>query len=415
MATRLSHLPAPLAYALRWSLPCVGTALAAGLSSGFFLWALERTTALHGAHPWLLWLLPVAGLASGMVYHRFGKTAEGGNNLILAQVRQADAPVPLRMAPLVLAGTLLTHLFGGSAGREGTAVQMAGSLADVLARPFRMSAHERRVLLRAAIAGGFAAVFGTPLAGTLFALEVVVAGSFSLSTLFPCLLTALLADQVVALLPVHHTHYASGIVPVGLWPLAAAALLGLASGFTARLFAATTHAIAQALRTHVDHPPLRPFFGGIAVAVVGSWAGARFLGLGIPRIEASFLDAVGPLDAFGKLVLTAMTVGSGFKGGEVTPLFFIGSHLGSSLAPWLHLSVGSLAAVGFVAVFAGATNTPLACTVMAMELFGSGLGPMAAVACVVSWLSSGPRGIYAAQTHAFHKGAEPSGTREDVL
>lgn len=415
MPTRRLPLPAPLAYALRWSVPSVCVALVAGLSSGFFLWALDRVTLLHMVHPWLLWLLPLAGLVSGLAYHHLGGPAEAGNNLILSQVRNSDASIPLRMAPLVLGGTLITHLCGGSAGREGTAVQMAGSLADLFTRPFRLHPHERKVLLRAAIAGGFAAVFGTPLAGTLFALEVVVAGSFSLSTLLPCLTTALLADQVVSFLPIHHTHYAAGIAPGGMHPLFASAILGVASGWMARLFAGSARSIAQTLRRHVSWPPLRPFLGGVVVALLGTVVGPRFLGLGLPEIAASFTEAAGPLDAVGKLLLTALTVGSGFKGGEVTPLFFIGSHLGSGMAPVLDLPVASLAAVGFVAVFAGATNTPLACTVMAMELFGSSFGPMAAVACLASWLASGPHGIYSAQTHAFRKGAPSSSGRDEFL
>jgi len=398
------HLPAPLRFALRWILPSTCIALVSGLSSGIFLWSLERVTDLRLAHPWLLWFLPIAGLLSGLVYKGLGKTSEAGNNLILAQVRESTAPVPTRMAPLVLGGTLLTHLFGGSAGREGTAIQMAAALSDPLTRLFRLSAHERRILLRAAIAGGFAAVFGTPLAGTLFALEVVVSGSFSLSTLLPCLLSAVLADQVVSFLPVHHTHYATGIVTNGLWPLAACALTGIVAGIFARTFGWLTRTISSRLRKHVSWAPLRPFLGGAIVALLGSFLGAQWLGLGIPGIVASFTSAGSFLEPVGKLVYTAITVGSGFKGGEVTPLFYIGSTLGSSLAPLLQLPVGTMAGVGFVAVFAGATNTPLACTVMAMELFGSPIGPLAAVACLASWLSSGSQGIYSAQVHAFAKG-----------
>lgn len=401
---RLPSLPAPVRFALRWFLPSCGVALASGLSSGLFLWALERATELRIAHPWLLWLLPVAGLASGLAYHRWGTVAEGGNNLVLREIRRPSRPIPRRMAPMVLAGTLVTHLFGGSAGREGTAIQMAASLSDMLARPFRMHARERRILLRAAMAGGFAAVFGTPLAGTLFALEVVVAGSFSLSTLLPCLLSALLADQVVAALPVHHVHYATGPVPAGLWPLAACALLGIASGVFARAFASLTRAVSTILRERVAWPPLRPALGGLAVAALAAIAGDRWLGLGIPGIVGSFHAPTDALDAVGKLVFTAITVGSGFKGGEVTPLFYIGSTLGSALSPLLHLPVGVLAGVGFVAVFAGATNTPIACTAMAIELFGAPVAPLAAIACAAAWLSSGRAGIYSGQTHAFRKG-----------
>lgn len=403
------NLPAPVRFALRWTLPSIGVAALSGLSSGFFLWSLERVTALREANPWLLWLLPLAGLLSGLVYSRYGANAEAGNNLVLEEIRNPTRPVPRRMAPMVLAGTLVTHLFGGSAGREGTAIQMAGSLSDMLSRPFRMYKRERSMLLRASVAGGFAAVFGTPIAGAVFALEVVVAGSFSLASLMPCLVSALLADRVVAMLPVHHAHYVTESVTVGAWPLAACALFGVVAGFAARLFAGSTRAVAKFLRERVSRAPLRPAIGGAVVVLLAVLLGPRWLGLGLPGIADSFASPSDPFDALGKILFTSVTVGSGFKGGEVTPLFYIGSTLGSALSPLLQLPVGTLAGVGFVAVFAGATNTPLACTVMAMELFGADIAPLAAMACATSWLSSGMDGIYSGQTHAFRKGF-PSGT-----
>ncbi|MCB9496677.1 MAG: chloride channel protein [Fibrobacteria bacterium] len=403
-----------MVFTLRWLGPSLAVAVVSGLSSGFFLWSLHRVTLFHATHPWLLAWLPLAGLGSGLAYHFLGGNSEAGNNLLLKEIRRdSGEAIPARMAPLVLAGTLVTHLFGGSAGREGTAIQMAGALSDLFSRPFRLKPHERSVLLRASIAGGFSAVFGTPLAGTLFALEVVVAGSFSLSTLLPCLLSAVLADQVVAWLPVHHTHYQAGAIPTGLAPLVSAAVLGIAAGLLARLFAGLAHAVSTAGRTWVSWPPLRPALGGLVVALLGAWFGPRWLGLGVPVIEESFSQASSFLDPLGKLLLTTLTVGSGFKGGEVTPLFFIGSTLGSASAELLHLPVGTAAAVGFVAVFAGATNTPLACTVMAMELFGAPVGSLAAIACLSAWLSSGPGGIYAAQKHAFGKGRLPERPLEE--
>lgn len=368
--------------------------MVAGLSSGLFLWALEHATNLHVRHPWLIWLLPWAGLLSGWVYWRWGQDSEAGNNLILREIREPRAPIPLLMAPLVLAGTLLTHLFGGSAGREGTAVQMAGGLSDLVSRPLRLTPADRRILLRAAIAGGFAAVFGTPLAGTLFALEVVASKGSRWAALFPALGAAVLADQVVRRLPVHHTHYDTGPLDGGPGAWIACLAFGLVAGLVARAFASATRSVGGFCRRHVAWPPLRPFLGGLVVAILAALVGTRWLGLGIPGIVASFSAAGSLLEPLGKLVFTALTVGSGFKGGEVTPLFHIGSTLGSALAPLLHMEVGTLAAVGFVAVFAGATNTPLACTMMAIELFGPGIAPLAGLACAMAWVTSGRRGIY---------------------
>lgn len=379
---------------LRWGLATTWVAVVAGLSSALFLWSLERATAWFERHPWSVWLLPLAGLASGLAYAAWGRTSEGGNNLILREIRDPGERIPAAMAPLVLVGTLATHLFGGSAGREGTAVQMAASLADLVSRPLRLVASDRRILLRAAIAGGFSAVFGTPLAGTLFALEVVASKGSRWKALAPCLAAAWLADQLVRQLPVDHAHYEAGPLDRGFGAWIACLGFGLAAGLVARLFSASVRAVSGFWHRRVSWPPLRPCLGGLVVACLAALAGDRWLGLGLPGIAASFQTSGSLLEPFGKLVFTALTVGSGFKGGEVTPLFFVGSTLGSSLAPLLHMEVGALAAVGFVAVFAGATNTPVACTVMAMELFGPGIAPLAGLACVAAWTTSGRFGIY---------------------
>lgn len=378
----------------RWTVATMWVALAAGLSSGAFLWSLEKATEFHHDHPWMIWLLPFAGLLSGTIYWKWGRSSEAGNNLVLREIRDPVGTVPVAMAPLVLGGTLLTHLFGGSAGREGTAVQMAGSLADLASKPLRFGPAQRRILLRAAIAGGFSAVFGTPLAGTIFALEVVASKGSRWAALVPCLGAAWMADMVVRQLPVHHTHYDTGTLDRGPGAWIACLAFGLVAGLVARLFATSTRAIAGFCRDRVAWPPLRPFLGGLAVACLAALVSNRWLGLGIPGIVESFHVSSTLLEPFGKLLFTAVTVGSGFKGGEVTPLFYIGSTLGSALAPLLQMGVGTLAAVGFVAVFAGATNTPLACTMMAIEMFGPGIAPLAGLACTAAWATSGRLGIY---------------------
>jgi H+/Cl- antiporter ClcA len=215
------------------------------------------------------------------------------------------------------------------------------------------------------------------------------------------------ADQVTTAWGVHHTHYLAGLIPaVSAWTLTAVVLAGIVFGLVGMLFAQTTHAATAFVRRNVDYPPLRPLFGGAAIAVIlwfgGGW---RYAGLGIPVIVEAFAQPVPAWDFAAKLGLTVASLASGFKGGEVTPLFFIGATLGNALAPLLQLPFGMLAAVGFVAVFAGAANTPLACTLMAMELFGAQIGVHAGLACVVSYLFSGHTGIYRSQRvgHAKHR------------
>jgi H+/Cl- antiporter ClcA len=405
------------AHLAKWLALAIGVAVLAGSASALFLYALALATDAHGAHRWLIWLLPFAGFAVGWVYLRFGRDVERGNNLLIDEIHDPRNVVPLRMAPLVLVATVVSHLFGASVGREGTAVQMGGALADQFTRVFRLGREDRRVLLMAGIAAGFASVFGTPLAGAVFALEVLAIGRMRTDAILPCVVAAIVADRVGifwgGFSGVHHTHYPIGAVPeISAWPLFAMLLAGAVFGLTARGFAASTHVVTFAMKRAIAYPPLRPFVGGLAIALAAwSLGGAeRYLGLGIPTIVEAFEQPLAPWDFAGKMAFTVAALGSGFKGGEVTPLFYIGATLGNALAPLLGLPFPLLAGMGFVAVFAGAANTPIASTLMALELFGPQAGVFAAIACAASHLFSGHAGIYRAQRIAHRK---PGSAGED--
>jgi H+/Cl- antiporter ClcA len=307
--------------------------------------------------------------------------------------------VPLRMAPLIFLSTVISHLFGASVGREGTAVQMGGALADQVTQRFKLSPADRRILLMAGISAGFSSVFGTPLAGAVFGLEVLVVGRMRYDALWPCFVAAIMANLVTSLWGIEHTHNAAGAIPaLAAWPIAAVLLGGALFGLVGMAFAKSTHALSAFMKRRISYSPLRPALGGAILALLvwltDAW---RYVGLGIPTIEQAFVQALPSWDFAAKMLLTIGAIGTGFKGGEVTPLFFIGATLGNALAPLLHLPIGMMAALGFVAVFAGAANTPLACTLMALELFGSQIGVYAALACVVSYLFSGHTGIYRSQ------------------
>ncbi len=388
-----------LAFILKWTLLASFVAMLAGTASAAFLWALDWAGTTRDAHLQMIWALPLVGFFVGWVYHQLGRDVEAGNNLLIDEIHDPQKIVPLRMAPLILFSTIASHVFGASVGREGTAVQMGGSLADQLSHIFKFNKDERRLVLMAGMSAGFAAVFGTPLAGAVFALEVLAVGRLRYDALWPCALAALVADQVCLWWGIEHTAYAVGNIPhASVWLITAVAIVGAACGVTGQMFAKFTHVLSAWMKNQVSYAPLRPLLGGIVVVLLIEYLDfARYLGLGIPVIQEAFIHPLAWTDAAGKFVLTVLSLGAGFKGGEVTPLFFIGATLGNTLAGWLDVPFALMAAVGFVAVFAGAANTPLACTLMAIELFGSQIGIYALIGCVLSYSFSGRSGIYRAQ------------------
>jgi len=414
---------AVIKYAVRWTLLTLPVAIATGSAIALFLWLLNWAIHFRFEHTWLLFLLPLAGIAIYFIYKTIGQSSEKGNNLVMEEIHQPGGGVPAPMAPVILFTTVMTHFFGGSAGREGTAVQIGGSIAGWCARRFGLSADETKIILTAGIAAGFGAVFGTPLTGAIFAMEVLAIGSIRYNALLPALIASVIGDLTVSAWGIHHHAYHIDIIPHTAYWLSEylpvdLALLGkiiIASagfGLASLLFATSVTQVKKLAAKFIRIPWLIPVIGGLIIIGLTYLIGKPdYLSLGV---DAEYPGAITIPTAFNtggadtwswlwKTIYTAITLGTGFKGGEVTPLFYIGATLGNTLSGLLNAPVSLFAALGLIAVFAGATNTPLACTIMGAELFGSEYLLFFAVACFTAYLFSGKSGIYSAQRTAVPK------------
>ena len=399
-----------LLFILKWLFITIMTAGLVGSATAWFLIALDFVTIWRSDHIWVVNFLPLIGLGIGFAYHYFGADAKKGNDLILEIHQAAEStsttstktssikPIPLLMAPVVFISSLLTHLGGGSAGREGTAVQMGGAIADQFTSIFKLTTAERRTILIMGVSAGFAAVFGTPFAAAVFALEIMSFKKIKFENIIPSFTAAFGAHYICLAWMVKHTVYSIDIIPsITISALSWTLLAGIIFGLAALLFVYTGK-IFQGLFSKIKFEPMRPFIGGIIIALFIVVANStKYIGLGIPSIMDAFNTPAGSFDFALKLLLTSLTLSAGFKGGEVTPLFFIGATLGNILIWFIPLPMALLAGMGFVAVFAGATHCVVASIIMGMELFGIQAGMYVGLASLVAYFASGMNGIYSAK------------------
>jgi len=401
----VKHL-APVHRLVQWIALGAIVGAAAGVASAAFLYLLDLATRTRESNLWLVYMLPLAGLVIGLVFEHWGKPIASGSNLVIDSVHEDSPKIPLRMVPMILLATVATHLFGGSAGREGAAVQMGAALADEISHRLRLSRHLRVQLLAAGIAGGFGSVFGTPIAGALFGLEVIALGRIEYSALLPALIAALVGDAVTRGLGITH-----GVFPtvehLALTPAVFIKLvvLAIAVALLSRLFVEATHRLKAGASRFIPSLPLRMAVGGVAFVALWRLAGTSdFLGLGTGTISRAFTDASLPWTyPLLKLLFTVVTLGFGFLGGEVTPLFFIGATLGTVVGHALGLPLPLAAGVGLAAMFGSASNTPIALSVMAIELFGAAVLPHVVIVCVLAYLLTGHRSIYPTQRIGVNK------------
>ncbi|MFD2117818.1 chloride channel protein [Paenibacillus yanchengensis] len=348
--------------------------IAAGVIAYLFSISLNFVISVQQNTDWLFWLLPIGGTFVAYIYYRYGQQVMGGTTVLKEKIRTGDGSLPIRIIPLVWGGTLLTHLFGGSAGREGTALQLGGGVAAffVFINRVTMDEKQRKTILLSGMSAGFAALFGTPLAAIIFVLEAIAKRKQRLSASLHCVLAAFSGYFVSTWLGIQHTAYTITAIPrFHLLTMVKLLLFVLAITCAAYVFRLFVFVVKFVLQKYIVLPYFRSFVGGIIIVILVYVTQSRdYLGLGLNIIEDAFAYAVSPVAAILKLLFTTITVGSGFIGGEVTPLFSIGSALGSSMAPLLHVAPSFLAALGFAALFGAVSKAPIAASILGMEVFG---------------------------------------------
>ncbi len=400
---------------VRWLAVAGIAGVVCGLVGAAFYHAIFWVTAARGEHPWLLFTMPAAGLLIVWCYKAAGLENDSGTNLIIASVRGGERP-RFRNAALIFISTALTHLTGGSAGREGAALQIGGGVAATLGRLFRLGEGNMNLIIMCGMSGVFTALFGTPLTATLFSMEVASVGVLQYSALFPCLLTSLVSMGVVGLLHVEPEGYALvGLPELGWASCLRVGALAVLCALLSILFCVLMHRTAHLYKKYIPNQYIRAVAGAALIVLLTLLEGSGdYNGAGGGIIELAMEGELHTPAAFlFKMVFTALTLGAGFRGGEIVPTFFVGATFGCAAAPLLGLSPAFGAAVGLVAMFCGVVNCPVASMFLSIELFGGEGLLFFALSCAISFLLSGRFSLYSAQKLAFSK-VEPKYVDEDA-
>ena len=400
---KIVHFGKHMVLFLKWMLIAVITGCVVGVISSLFALGLGKVTAIRAAHSWLVFCLPLAGLAIVFLYKRF-LGEDGGTNLVLSNIH-AREELPWTMAPLIFVSTLLTHLCGGSAGREGAALQLGGSLGNLLGRFMKIDDQDRRVVVMCGMSAAFAAVFGTPMAAAIFALEVASIGVMYYVGLMPCVFSALIASRFSAGMGIHPEHFNVTMIPdFGLVAAVKTVVLAALCAGVATLLCIVLHRGGQLCKRLIKNPWLRVIAGGCVMMAVFLIRGDQdYLGASVGLIEHA-IDGQADWYAFLlKMALTAITIGCGYKGGEIVPTFCVGATFGCIMGGFLGLSPSLCAACGMVALFCGVTNCPIASLLISFELFGYEAMPFFLISVAVSFLLSGTYGLYHEQTIVYSK------------
>ena len=398
---RVAHIGQYAVTLLKWMVLGGVIGLVGGIIGSLFHIGVDTATQARLAHPWVLYLMPVGGLAIVGLY-RLTKTEGKGTNDIIASVHFGEQ-VPGLLVPVIFVSTVITHLCGGSAGREGAALQIGGGIGYQAGRLLRLGEKDLPLATLCGMSGVFAALFGTPLTATVFALEVISVGVLYYAGLVPCLTAALTGYLVSVLMGVPPTRFTVTVPGLEVRTMLLVMVLALLCAVVSILFCRGLHGVEHLLKRTLKNPYLRVVVGAAVLIGLTLLTNGDYNGAGMEVIGRAIAGQADPWAWVWKLLFTAITIGCGFKGGEVVPSFFVGAAFGCVAAGWLGLPAGFGAAMGLVSVFCGAVNCPLASIILSVELFGSGDLLYFAMACSISYLISGYCGLYSSQTILYSK------------
>lgn len=390
---------------IQWIVMALITGAVVGIFSGAFAWCLRRVTEIRTMSPDIIYALPIGGLLIVLIYQIGGLNKDPGTNVLLSAVHEQDKDVPALLAPLIFIATLITHLFGGSAGREGAALQMGGSIGNTLGRLFRLNEGDRKIIVMSGMSAAFSAVFGTPLAAAIFPMEMISVGIMQYSALLPCVFSSFVASQCAATMGISPEAFSIGLIPrVTIMSSAKVVLLGLCCALVSILFCAVLRCAGSIYNRYLKNPYIKVVVGGIIFLICIKVLGTMdYCGAGTELIEEAIKGSSHSYTFLLKILLTAVTLAAGYKGGEIVPAFTAGATFGCVFGHLLGISPSMCAAIGMISVFCGVTNCPIASMLIGFELFGFGGAGFFLIAISVSYLFSGYKGLYKEQIIVYSK------------
>lgn len=389
---------------LKWLLCALMSGFVIGAVGALFAMGLNYVTSFRADNSWILFLLPLGGIIIVALYRLAGVHQSKGTNLVINAIHSKEK-VPVYIAPLIILSTIITHLFGGSAGREGAALQIGGSVGNAFAKLLRFDEKDTKILIMCGMSACFSALFGTPVAAAIFSMEVISVGVMYYAALVPCVLSAIIANEVSFGFGVHHSEYILGEIPeLSMITGSKIVILGIIFALGSILFCVGLHAISDLFNKIFTNSYIKIAAAGILIIALRYIVGTTdYLGAGSDIIVQSFLTSCAWYVFLLKIIFTAITLGGGYKGGEIVPALFVGATLGSFLAPIFGLPIGLCAACGMVSIFCGATNCPLTSLLLAIEMFGTDSIKYYIITIAISYLLSGYYSLYHSQRIVYSK------------